>query len=291
MKRRILVHIGLPKTATTSLQRDLFPRLDNFEYAGVSHPRSWEFDTSTVYGAFMVGMYSGNTAHFKNALELIDHNKSILISEEMITVVTEKSNWKQNLKNLRLLLDEYDYRLLVTIRDPLDSMFSYYVERYDYFRQNYKTFDEEVLNSSDMAIYRYSSFLSYLTHDFGSERVFVADYSKIVAGKFCEVEKFFGSELPEDFEMQQHNSKSKGASKVYLNKKSSLYGYFHKLAVNKLNSERLKSLAKCLLKPVLENITWCRGVPILSDSQKQKFRGLLIEDANLRNKLLHENEC
>lgn len=294
MKRKIFVHIGLPKTATTSLQRDLFSRLDNFEYAGVSYPRSWEFDTSTVYGAFMVGMYSGETSDFKRALERVDQNKMVLISEEMITVVTVKSDWKQNLKNLRSLLDEYDYRLLITIRDPLDAMFSYYVERYDYFRSNYKVFDQQILESLDMGIFRYQSFLSYLKEEFGSDRIYVADYSKITSGRFCEVERFLGSELPEGFGIHQHNSKSKGSSKIYLNKKSSLYEYFCRLAQDKLNAGILRSWAKRLqhvVKPVLERMAWRRGVPILSDLQRQELRGLLIEDVNLRNKLLHKGEC
>lgn len=294
MKGKIFVHIGLPKTATTSLQKDLFSRLDNFEYAGVSYPRSWEFDTRTVYGAFMVGMYSGDMGHFKRALELVDQTKPILISEEMITVVTVKSDWKQNLKNLRLLLDEHDYRLLITIRDPLDAMFSYYVERCDYFRDNYKIFDKQILDSVDMEIFRYQSFLGYLKDEFDSDRVYVADYSKITSGQFNEVERFLGSKLPEEFEIHQHNSKSKESSKVYLNKKSSLYSFFYKLAQNKLNSRILRSWAKSLqhvVKPVLECISWRRGVPTLSDSQKQELRDLLIEDVNLRNKLLHEGEC
>ncbi|MDB4360781.1 sulfotransferase [Akkermansiaceae bacterium] len=294
MKRKIFVHIGLPKTATTSLQRDLFSQLESLEYAGVSYPRSWEFDTSTIYGAFMVGMYSGDMGDFKRALEVVDEDKPILISEEMITVVTVKSDWKQNLKNLRSLLDEHDYRLLITIRDPLDAMFSYYVERYDYFRSNYKVFDQQILDSLDMEVFRYQRFIRFLGDEFGSDRVYVADYSKITSGQFNEVERFLGSELPEGFEMYQHNSKSKGSSKIYLNKKSSLYGFIYKLAQDKLNTGILRSWAKRLqhvVKPLLECIAWRRGVPTLSDSQKQELRDLLIEDVNLRNKLLHEDEC
>ena len=38
---RLYVHIGLPKTATTALQQDLFPRLESktFSYVGVFQPR------------------------------------------------------------------------------------------------------------------------------------------------------------------------------------------------------------------------------------------------------------
>jgi hypothetical protein len=293
MKMKIFVHIGLPKTATTSLQIDLFSQLDHFEYAGVTYPRSWEFDTSTIYGAFMVGMYSGEIGYFKDALELVDQGKPVLISEEMITVVTVESDWKQNLKNVRTLLDEYDYRLLITVRDPLDAMFSYYVERYDYFRSNYKVFDQQILESLDMEIFRYQSFLSYLKVEFGSDRIYVADYSKITSGQFCEVERFLGSKLPKGIGISQHNSKSKGTSKIYLNKKSSLYEYFCKLAQDKLNAGILRSLAKRLqhvVKPVLEGVAWRRGVSTLSDIQRQELRGLLIEDINLRNQLLHEDE-
>jgi len=292
MRRKIFVHIGLPKTATTSLQRDMFPRLDHLEYAGVYSPRSWEFDTNTIYGAFMVGMYSGDPVYFKRALELVEQQRAVLISDEMITVVTEKSDWKQNLKNVRSLLDGHDYRLLITIRDPLDAMFSYYVERYDYFRVNYKVFDQQILDSIDMEIFRYQSFLSYIKNEFGSDRVYVADYSKIISGDFGEIESFLGCNMPKGFEMHNHNSKAKGASKVYLNKKSSLYGYFQQMAHRKLNAGILRSWAKRLqhvVKPVLEQVSWRRGVPILTESRKDELRGLIIADVNLRNKLLHED--
>lgn len=289
MKQKIFIHIGLPKTATTSLQKDLFPQLKNTKYLGISYPRTWEYDPSTVYGAFMLGMHSGDNQQFKAALDQLDPLQNVLISEEMITVVTGSADWERNLKNVHSLLRDYDYRLLVTIRDPLDAMFSYYVERYDYFRKALGEFDERVIKSLDMGIYRYKSFFQFLGDEFGSERIFVADYENIISGQFFEIEKFLGERLPTDLAIRKHNNKAQKASKIYVNNKGSLYSIVSDFVKTRLHSGSLRSCARGLerfVKPVLELVSWDRGVPLLSDQQKQKFRTLLVEDIQERQKLI-----
>jgi hypothetical protein len=280
-KRKIYVHIGLPKTATTSLQRDLFPRVAELVYAGTCLPRVSKYDGDTVYGAFMLGMYSGETRQFEAALSKMDAGEDILISEEMITVVTSRSDWKQNLNRMRQLLEPYDYRLLVTVRDPLDAMFSYYVERFDYFQGIYKKFDEAILESVDMGIYRYSRFLKYLGAEFGSERIVVADYRDIISGRFTAIERFLERPMPVDSAISNHNSKYQSKSGIYLKNKASIYDYVCACAKKYQNIGILWAVAKrigSIIKPILLFIPWRRSVPLLSDSQKEQCRKILAED-------------
>jgi hypothetical protein len=289
MNRKIYVHIGLPKTATTSLQQDLFPRFEGVKYFGVTHPRSSNYDPGTVYGAFMIGMYTGDTQFFEAALQQCDPAEGVLISEEMITVGTERADWQRNLKNVRRLLGQHDYRLLITVRDPLDAMYSYYVERYDYFRETYKVFDQRIIQSFNMGIYRYQSFLKFLKDEFDFDRIFLADYSNIITGQFFEIERFLNEELPVNIEIRHRNSKAKNAARVYVKNRGSLYGLISEFARARVGSGFLKVCARgigLIVKPVLQLVSWRRGVPSLSVQQKEKYRSMLVEDANELNKFM-----
>ena len=56
---KIMIHLGLPKTATTSLQLDFFPKLKkyNIDYIGISQPRGANNDI--MFLQFMKSINTG----------------------------------------------------------------------------------------------------------------------------------------------------------------------------------------------------------------------------------------
>lgn len=64
---------------------------------------------------------------------IVDGQKKMaIISEEMLTVSQPNVSWITKLQNLsRALENKQDYKIVVTIRDPLKASFSYYVYSYE----------------------------------------------------------------------------------------------------------------------------------------------------------------
>jgi cytochrome b involved in lipid metabolism len=61
------------------------------------------------------------------------------------------------------MLEPYDYNILLTIRHPVDAIFSYYVERFEIFKGHYPQFDMSLVQDPEMAVYRYSTFIPLLS--------------------------------------------------------------------------------------------------------------------------------
>lgn len=89
MKKQFFVHCGFPKTATTSLQKHIFPKLDGIDYFGKSHK------TGSVFDSTMVRLFrewsddSPSTSDWRRAVSFLkDISKSsdnnVLISFEEI---------------------------------------------------------------------------------------------------------------------------------------------------------------------------------------------------------------
>lgn len=132
-----LIHLGLPKTATTSLQYDYFPVLNEASdcfYIGVNQPRHSRKQTEAyrLINDYMSGCTALGIA--KNTLDSIyTKHETIIFSDEMIMVSSGNSSWLSKLSRLAMLVKSYDFKILLTVRDPIDASISYYVERYACF--------------------------------------------------------------------------------------------------------------------------------------------------------------
>jgi len=135
---KIIVHIGLPKTATTTLQSDFFPVFVNdfIEYWGVCQPRGKRGQSNAYFNFYRAVDTGLRVGEVRKELELkIAQGKTVIFSEEMITVSsTTSSTWREKLKNLGNILKGLQYDIVVTVRDPIPALFSYYVELH---RDNY----------------------------------------------------------------------------------------------------------------------------------------------------------
>lgn len=85
----IYIHIGLPKTGTTTLQKSFFQSLKNFDYQGVYQPRRSKKPGDAYQTA--ISVFNKEISYFEiiNLAKKTNkehHNNKILISEEMFCV-------------------------------------------------------------------------------------------------------------------------------------------------------------------------------------------------------------
>lgn len=212
MTGRIIVHIGLPKTATTALQHDLFPQLANPStlYLGVRQPREGN-PQHHLYKDFIAAVNGAETMETVRE-ELRRHmndGQTLLLSEEMLTVSQPGISWRHKLRRLALLLKDLDYALIVTVREPATALFSYYAELYPQFSRR-GSFMECALQDDDMRIYHYQSLSDALLNVFERDRITVLSFEDIVENRLDNLIRLIRTDVDEQnhFTLDQHNARS-----------------------------------------------------------------------------------
>lgn len=222
MKHRVYCHIGLPKTATTTLQLDYFPHLDKsrYVYLGVAQPRG-DAQSDVLYTQIMKAINSGEgieAASVALQLRIKKERKSIVFSEEMLTVSVSNLPWQEKLLRLKEVLEGTDYSLLVTVREPVSAMFSFYLELYSRFRDENEGFGDLAMKHNDFFIYHYDKLFSEMVPLFGKDNIHLQRFESLVAGEYAEVNKFLGHPVMESSfsGLNNHNAKKKNDSSVFV---------------------------------------------------------------------------
>jgi hypothetical protein len=223
---KVYVHIGLPKTATTTLQADFFPSLKGgvYDYIGTPQPRDVAKDPlyMQLYQVIRTGV---DISGAKKALvERLSEGKSIIFSEEAIVVREQDVPWQKKLENLAVILDGVEFKLLVTVREPVAAMFSFYVELYQRYKNENRSWQELATEHNDFKIYHYEFLYFELERLFGHRSISTAHFEKIVKGDLSEVMEFLDTLGAEDEmkEINRHNSKKSDSTHVYVERKVSL---------------------------------------------------------------------
>ncbi|QTP55377.1 hypothetical protein HNO51_12190 [Billgrantia sulfidoxydans] len=178
----IYIHVGLPKTGTTALQKHFFPRLKNSRYLGVSQPRGTA--NSNIYKAFQIYSIGGMTygdAERTILKEVKDPSEKLVLSEEMFTVSSHGVTWVEKLERVAELAKLFnDYKVIITTREPTEASLSYYIECYNkLFKKNGITWPQAVRYSLDMKIYHYDYLLGALQACFNTARLIILQYADI----------------------------------------------------------------------------------------------------------------
>ncbi len=99
--KKLFVHIGLPKTGTTTLQQYYFPFIDTFQYSGVNQPRHKSSKSNDSLYRHIMSFVNGNqNISLEEVLNIIESQSSqLLISEEMLTV---GDKWIQKLERISI---------------------------------------------------------------------------------------------------------------------------------------------------------------------------------------------
>lgn len=190
---KLIIHPGLPKTATTTLQFELFPAIvgSEWDYAGILQPRDTR-DQNELFRAMYRAVVSGENIQSANStLKSRLAERPILISEEIFTASTVESTWREKLDRLRQVTQGTDLSLLFTVREPRAAIFSNYVEtiRNVYVGGN-DPFSIETANEDRMAIYRYRTFFGVVEQLFDCE-IEVCDWKDVLQGKCRLLEQHF----------------------------------------------------------------------------------------------------
>lgn len=133
----LFLHVGLHKTATTSLQSDVFPNLDAIKFLGRG-PGGMDMQ-SDIYQQLVrtvcaprVGM--AEMQSLQENLEKACREGNVLISEEWLTSGYDwmhklsGCDWPERIRRLGLLTQNVDVKVLCTIRRPSDGLVSQYKE-------------------------------------------------------------------------------------------------------------------------------------------------------------------
>lgn len=132
MKGKLVIHIGPPKTATTSLQLTLQQlECPGFHFAGVRQPR--DESKTTLAGIILQYLRRGDVGTLKADIQhtisdLLSRFDLVVLSEEMF--VSHQHNTPLQRKVIRLfeLMGEFTPRIVFCLRDPRQAIPSFFQE-------------------------------------------------------------------------------------------------------------------------------------------------------------------
>ena len=178
---RLVVHVGLPKTATTTMQTDFFPRLDPQAalYLGVFQPRNRVQDAR--YEAIRSVIQGEDSAVGRHALASALGPRQLVLSEELFTASSSQSIWRDRLALLADVVAGVDTAVVVTVREPAAAMASYYTEVGGLVGGRLVSF-EEAVGMPDFDAYRFPSLFGELERLFGRERIVPVRFRDVVRG-------------------------------------------------------------------------------------------------------------
>lgn len=220
---KIYLHIGPPKTATTSLQYWLNDQnFDYHSYEGVIQPR--ESDSITLSDLLLLG--SNTNASIEKIRKIIVH-KSVIISEEVFAVIKDKSKWEKSMAILSDILSPFDPIIIICLREPSEAIRSYYQEVFhmlpDRLQRNINDFA-----SSDWCLpYDYSAFTDSLRQAGFRDFKYIC-FDKLISGQYTFNEIFEGIDQRKILLKRENISKKEG-SKLMSNNKVSLKKVFSEL--------------------------------------------------------------
>lgn len=192
---RLIIHIGYPKTATTTLQMHLFEKLDNIEYLGIP----FDQDMEQLFDLFIECDKIFYEKKKKYYIELFrkrfNSNKIYLLSNELIMEPLRrgKTNSGLVLERLKDFFSHFfeDIRLVVTLRNQFDLLISRYNQNMDEERKHpsqdsFESFLQKQFQRSDysyMIHYNFYKVICFLESLYDKSNVSVLFYEEFVSDK------------------------------------------------------------------------------------------------------------
>ena len=199
---KLYIHVGLPKTATTTLQESFFSNIDEKIacYAGVFQPRSNL--QSDIYNKFIDAVSFGSNIGLLNS-EIDNYIKScsaMILSEEMVLISQPHASWREKLSNLSKLVTNIDYEVVLTVRQPEVALFSYYVELMPLILKGSRQLHSDsqfysfAVNDKRMEIFHYKTLLGELSDLFDVDRVSFFKFEDVIGSGMDGFYKLFDLE-------------------------------------------------------------------------------------------------
>ncbi len=318
-KNFMLIHIGYPKTATTTLQKHFFPFIDELFYIGKVHNELSQFKINKKF--FDLISFYNYSQNWDNYFDKISHEK-ILISNEDILANCLKfwkkgknlfiSNPVQISQNIKMYFEKLNFntKILITIRRQDEMVTSLYAQSYAHFYSHFEetnTFKKfvEIFISNKTKEHPFRKNLNYnevtmeFVKVFGKENVHILLYedlkenpSKFLRNLFAffEIplssiyERNFFKKVVNNFENKRSIDKYKKAKDI------SLYDLLYFFKNKYLPNFTISDYQKKLLYNIFGLITVKKNEDIsktiyLTDEQ----RNLIMEVYRDSNKLLEKN--
>ena len=186
----IILHLGLPKTGTTALQQHLFPGLTSVQYLGVQQPRNQaQHELFLLLRAYVI-FGKGDLGVVRKSLnDAVCKGKPLLFSEEEVLIgqldgseqhTAMSTSWKTKLNRLKEAVSEMETRVVVTLRDFRQGVFSYYSELIPSIGPNRNPVT--LVQKSDLfGIWRFLELEHELAAHFGLENVMWGHFPECVA--------------------------------------------------------------------------------------------------------------
>lgn len=202
---KILLHLGLPKTATSSLQHNVLKILHEQKRINfLGKCLDYNLETKELRVHNYTGKFIRDCAEGKLSVEVARHKLEDLVDPEKVNVFSDEGimvaypgkdniSLSQKFKILAKVLDGYNVQVLVTLRDPVDYLYSLYVELYPDYCSKVKdvssmnkyvdklfSFPDDVLFES----FFFDKWINTLAKDFGLS---VLNYEGLARGDEHEV--------------------------------------------------------------------------------------------------------
>jgi hypothetical protein len=139
---RVLLHLGLPKTATSSLQHNVFQKLhseDRLNFLGKCLDHNYKTGKLEIFnytGKFIRDAAEGTLSIEEARQQLVSVVRrdclNVFSDEGLMVAYPGKKNrpLSEKIENLTKIFEDYDVKVVVTLRDPVDYLYSLYVELY-----------------------------------------------------------------------------------------------------------------------------------------------------------------
>lgn len=191
------LHIGVHKTGTSTLQKNILNRLPSPEYIylGVKFPRAAQ--QNALYTRLMHAVCRAAGGEFDNEFDSIrleienlcrTAEKGVVLSDELFST-GGKAHFgglvppQERLRRLSLILRDRPVSVLVTVRKQTDALFSLYVQKHRYLAKKSRDFDKFIAES-DLCAYDYHGYANKISENFQNSRVCFANFHEIASGSF-----------------------------------------------------------------------------------------------------------
>jgi hypothetical protein len=164
IKRKLILHLGLPKTGTTTLQKHFFPKLEGFRNLGKRYCNPDELFELKFISRFATSMYFAKEENLNHAFKefyesLMEHEKKIYGAKDAeIPILLSNETFTKYLflpmyfgypgiwtldadklfERLARFADKYnfDLHILITTREAKEFLHSFYAQMYYRFHSN-----------------------------------------------------------------------------------------------------------------------------------------------------------
>lgn len=315
--KTLIVHIGYPKTATTSIQLNLLAglysegKIEYINHLNKEVDYAGHFYCRNVLNYIMGGEYTTDVATELEELKKIDANVSV-ISNENISFFCENFSWAYSsgkaVNNVQRLKEVFEHifdevKILMTLRCQLTMIPSFYTQQYfsiigeqhkfkDYGSWINENFGDEM--SLENLMFNYAEMYKTYKDSFGVENVYVLLFEDLKKDKITSYGLLSQVlNVPIEFIYDTLDNASRNMSKK---DKGSLYvdnPTFEKVVKNKVKSTLKKILPEqkiVLIGRLLKNL-----IPssILNKelNKKVEIRGLTVQEVvYLQNRFCESNK-